>query len=334
MGILDSIPIPTGLNPGVRAAKQQTMLSLLGNPRGSYSQACQAIEHPVLHALLETRSVGPFRVSGLKPAVDALERIFADVRSERGDIHAKLGTAGMLCARLVRGSTTAISNHSWGTAIDLTLAGVLDRRGDQRVQQGLADIAPIFNRHGWFWGAGFGTEDAMHFEVGDDKIREWHAQGVFGLGRPLAPAGLSLGDRGPEVRELQELLNRAGHDLKTDGGFGPKTFDAVRSFQQAAGLTVNGVAGPETLSALRGSSPPSPRAGGQLLTGTLSVGDTGHEVRALQEQLNVLGFGLKVDGIFGRGLLAAVMAFQSAQGLAADGVVGRTTRERLAQMRL
>ena len=38
----------------------------------------------------------------------------------------------------------------------------------------------------------------------------------------------------------------------------------------------------------------------------------------------MLGFGLKVDGIFGRSLLAAVMAFQSEQGLVADGVVGRT----------
>jgi D-alanyl-D-alanine dipeptidase len=50
----------------------------------------------------------------------------------------------MLCARFVRGSTTTISNHSWGTAIDLTLDGVLDRRGDGRVQVGLTRIAPIF----------------------------------------------------------------------------------------------------------------------------------------------------------------------------------------------
>jgi hypothetical protein len=77
----------------------------------------------------------------------------------------------MLCARFVRGSTTAISNHAWGTAIDLTLDGVLDRRGDGRVQVGLTRIAPIFNRHSWFWGAGFRTEDAMHFEGSDELIR-------------------------------------------------------------------------------------------------------------------------------------------------------------------
>ena len=77
---------------------------------------------------------------------------------------ADLGTAGMLCCRLVRGSATAISNHSWGTAIDLTLDGVLDVYGDDKVQYGLTLIAPIFNRHGWYWGAAFRTEDGMHFE--------------------------------------------------------------------------------------------------------------------------------------------------------------------------
>lgn len=59
-------------------------------------------------------------------------------------------------------SATAISNHSWGTAIDLTLDGVLDTYGDDKVHYGLT-LASIFNRHGWFCGAAFRTEDAMHF---------------------------------------------------------------------------------------------------------------------------------------------------------------------------
>jgi D-alanyl-D-alanine dipeptidase len=50
----------------------------------------------------------------------------ADIAKEQPAVYAGLGSAGMLCCRLVRGSTTAISNHSWGTAIDLTLNGVLD----------------------------------------------------------------------------------------------------------------------------------------------------------------------------------------------------------------
>lgn len=333
MSIVDLIPIPEGINAGVRSAKQLTMLSLLGNPRGSYTQTCQPIEHPVLLGLVETRSVGPFRVSGLKPAVDALADILQDVRREQTEVHDALGTAGMLCARLVRNSATTVSNHSWGTAVDLKLKGVLDVRGDRRVQRGLAAIAPIFNRHGWFWGAGFGTEDAMHFEVSDGKIREWHELGVFGAGRSSLPQGLSVGDRGPEVRELQEMLNRAGHDLKVDGSFGTKTLDAVRAFQRASGLKVDGVASQETLAALRSNAPLDERDhSGQLSPGTLSMGDIGSDVRLLQERLNVLGHGLKADGIFGRATLAAVMSFQAEHGLVVDGVVGKATRERLDEL--
>jgi peptidoglycan hydrolase-like protein with peptidoglycan-binding domain len=51
----------------------------------------------------------------------------------------------------------------------------------------------------------------------------------------------------------------------------------------------------------------------------------GPEVRKLQEKLNEHGAGLGVDGIFGRGTQAAVMAFQAANGLEVDGIVGRKT---------
>jgi hypothetical protein len=73
----------------------------------------------------------------------------------------------------VRGSTSSISNHSWGTAIDLTVNKLLDQRGDGKVQYALAVIAPIFNRHGWYWGAAFRTEDAMHFEASKSLIDAW-----------------------------------------------------------------------------------------------------------------------------------------------------------------
>jgi D-alanyl-D-alanine carboxypeptidase len=69
--------------------------------------------------------------------------------------------------------TTAISNHSWGTAIDLTLEGILDTYGDGRVQVGLTLIAPIFNRRGWYWGAAFRKEDGMHFEASKALIEPW-----------------------------------------------------------------------------------------------------------------------------------------------------------------
>ena len=64
----------------------------------------------------------------------------------------------------------------------------------------------------------------------------------------LSAAGmLRLGSKGARVRELQHLLMRAGYALKVDGDFGPATDDAVREFQQFAGIEVDGVAGPETI---------------------------------------------------------------------------------------
>src|SRR5688572_1316930 len=199
--LTDLVAIPSSTNAGVTSAKQATMLGLLGNPRRNYTTVCQPIEHPGLKALVVLRDLGPFRVQGLAPAVDSLAGVIADIRVEAPLVHAALGTQGMLCARLVRGSQHAISNHSWGTAIDVTLNGVLDRRGDGKVQVGLTAIAPIFNRHGWFWGATFSTEDAMHFEVGDQLIRKWHAEGRFGstASSTVPDDLLTLGDRGPEV---------------------------------------------------------------------------------------------------------------------------------------
>ncbi len=251
MSVSELIPVPPNLNPGIPSAKQATMLAILGNPRRQYSDECQPLTNERLQRLfVESQSVGPFKVTGLKPAVASLRDVMTDVGREQPEVSEALGTAGMFCARLVRGSLHAISNHSWGTAVDLRLNGVLDRRGDDRVQRGLVEIAPIFNRHGWFWGAGFRTEDAMHFEASDDLIRKWALDGLLG-DVPASPTRiLVIGDRGPEVAEVQRRLNAAGADLKVDGSFGPGTRGAVAAFQASNGLLPDGVVGPDTLAAL------------------------------------------------------------------------------------
>jgi peptidoglycan hydrolase-like protein with peptidoglycan-binding domain len=55
----------------------------------------------------------------------------------------------------------------------------------------------------------------------------------------------------------------------------------------------------------------------------------GSDVRELQEALVSKGFGLDVDGVFGPGTKAAVVAFQTAEGLTPDGIVGPASRSRL-----
>ena len=65
------------------------------------------------------------------------------------------------------------------------------------------------------------------------------------------PPTLRKGSRGDDVKKLQETLNAMGYDCGTaDGIFGVKTEIAVRSFQQANGLAIDGIAGKNTLALL------------------------------------------------------------------------------------
>ena len=173
--LVEMIPRATigGYNVGLTSASNATMQARFGAPRAAYSQNCEPVTNTTLSARMVTRSVGPFRVTGLDSAVASLSTIMSSISLSQRLVYRVLGTAGMHCARYVRGSTSSISNHSWGTAIDLTLGGFLDPRGDTRIQFGLHLIAGIFNANGWFWGAGFTTEDAQHFEAGSALVQTW-----------------------------------------------------------------------------------------------------------------------------------------------------------------
>lgn len=164
-------------NKGVSQPRNRIMLEVLGQPRQQYGVDCQSVTNPNLKALLETRQVGPIRVTMIKPALDSLERIMLRLQAEEPDIYAAMGTAGALCVRLIRGSRSSISNHSWGTAIDLKLEGRLDGFGDGSTQFGLLLVAELFNEEGWYWGATYSREDSMHFEVGVETLRAWKAAG-------------------------------------------------------------------------------------------------------------------------------------------------------------
>lgn len=181
------VPLPAGINPGVTKARQKTMLDVFGAP-GELSQDCTPVTNAKLKKLMVTASVGPFNVTGIKPAVEALTRIFAKVKEQEPELLKQLGTAGMLCCRRIRSlpgkpPSKQFSNHSWGTAIDLKIKGALDPRGDGKTQLGLLTLHPFFNAERFFWGAGFGGafEDSMHFEASDELVRDWQAKGVLNV---------------------------------------------------------------------------------------------------------------------------------------------------------
>lgn len=173
----DHVPLPKkgSVNVGIRPASNQAIIAQLGQPRDSYSQQCQPPTNAALKRMVVTGDVGPFRATGLRPAVLSLTAIFAEVRKTHPDLHAKLGTAGMMCCRYVRGSTRSISNHAWGTAIDMKIDGILVPRKAHHANLGLQLLASIFNKHGWYWGAAFSTPDPHHFECGADLLETFHA---------------------------------------------------------------------------------------------------------------------------------------------------------------
>jgi Putative peptidoglycan binding domain/D-alanyl-D-alanine carboxypeptidase len=239
------------VNGNLRPVSNDTCRALIGLPRGSFGRNCEEPENPAFIALLETRNFGPFRARGLRPAVQGLQAILDDIRLGQPDIHARLGTAGMLCCRLVRGSSSVISNHSWGTAIDLKIDGQLDVHGNGLAQRGLIEIWRTFNRHGWYWGAAFPTEDGMHFEASDQLIRKWAAEGAFGEPKAAPVVGLSFGSRGSAVEALQQALNRQlPTQIAVDGLFGKDTRSAVMAFQTLKGMRPTGIATAAVLRAL------------------------------------------------------------------------------------
>ncbi|MBQ8159912.1 MAG: peptidoglycan-binding protein, partial [Clostridia bacterium] len=175
-----------------------------------------------------------------------------------------------------------------------------------------------------------------------------------------APTAIKKGASGSTVKSIQQRLKALGYYTGTvDGSFGTGTETAVKAFQKANGLTVDGKVGTLTLKKLNSSSAvkapakatatpkkttkptatpkktakPTPK-----VTATpkptsrpdtddyLRIGSSGKAVRQLQERLISLGWlAGKADGDYGTATEAAVKAFQSAGHLGSDGVAGPST---------
>jgi hypothetical protein len=146
------------------------MRANLGEPRSSYDQQCRPPTNQRLQTLVTPGQVGRTLVTGLSPAIESLSAVMREIQRDLPDLFARLGSAGMMCCRNVRGSLTSVSNHSWGTAVDITIDGQAEPRGERDVWMGLLLISTHFNRFGWYWGAAFNTTDAHHFECGAELI--------------------------------------------------------------------------------------------------------------------------------------------------------------------
>ncbi len=163
-----------------------------------------------------------------------------------------------------------------------------------------------------------------------------------------------------DVAELQKLLTDQGfYNGPISGIYGPMTRQAVRDAQAAYGLVVDGIAGSQTMAALRGGTansalpsvaaapaPAAPTATSdsllnvptpppQELPGSLSGATTDNSslnVVYLQQLLNRRGFYQgPIDGVYSDRTRSAVSQAQQAFGLAVDGIAGPQTIQALRQ---
>ena len=189
--------------------------------------------------------------------------------------------------------------------------------------------------YGWT----FTPTDTANYKPLTGSIELWHKSTSSG-GYYYAPTAavvpdmpmLYRGCTGDAVKTLQDKLNALGYNSgSVDGIFGAKTYAAVTAFQKANSLGVDGIVGKLTWGKLYGVSPAMPVETTTVVgRPTVSYGSRGDAVRKLQELLNALGYDCgSVDGIFGSKTKAAVLAFQKANGLGVDGIVGPLTWAKL-----
>ncbi|MCG7629338.1 M15 family metallopeptidase [Epibacterium sp. MM17-32] len=165
------------VNDGLKVAGGTYLSEKLGRPREDLTDDCQPMTNARLKEKLVLEQVGPIRVRMLAPAIESLKVVFDNIQKADPDLYERINTAGSLCVRRIRGTQNSLSTHSYGLAVDLNIDGRLDTLGDGKTQLGLTILADFFKDEGWVWGAGFGREDSMHFEISRRQLDLWLAEG-------------------------------------------------------------------------------------------------------------------------------------------------------------
>lgn len=165
-----------------------------------------------------------------------------------------------------------------------------------------------------------------------------------------ASAVVKLGDSGEEVKEVQVCL--IAQELlsgEADGICGESTVQAIKDFQTAVGLPVDGVCGPETFRLLRAAAygeiditdfmvevNPEPQNTFSVdenieenyaeVGSVIKKGSKGPGVVDIQKKLSALGFfSGDVDGICGDATVQAIKDFQESIDMTPDGICGIMT---------
>lgn len=235
--------------------------------RAEWDPACSADD---LTRLDLAASKDGARITVHKGAADAFRAIDA-VMLAHAYLVPKASTGAYNCRPITGGS--GLSLHAYGIAADYWWTA--NPFGPQLVTNMpagmVADIKAIRTRNGirvFRWGGDYArSKDAMHMEVvcqradlatGIDPASVAGSGFAPTLGSDAArdPAGGAVSRprlhlatpkmRGAAVKRLQRLLGCAGLPVAVDGFYGARTERAVKDYQRAQGLEIDGWVGPLT----------------------------------------------------------------------------------------
>lgn len=115
---------------------------------------------------------------------------------------------------------------------------------------------------------------------------------------------LKKGSKGPLVKALQYIIG-----VDADGAFGKDTYNALKEYQRIHHLVADGICGEATYDCIVDNMQ------------TLRIGSSGPYVQAVEVLLDTL----TCDGLYTADEEQHVKTYQSAKGLAVDGIVGKNT---------
>lgn len=101
-----------------------------------------------------------------RKAAEQLRSFFNEIEKQKM-LPLLLTYGGSYTPRLIRGSKTALSNHSFGTAFDINMQwNQLNREPTLLGNKGsVRELVPLANEFGFYWGGHFSRKDGMHFEI-------------------------------------------------------------------------------------------------------------------------------------------------------------------------
>ena len=163
--------------PGFRPLSQSQLQSMFGRIEFTIKPDNSSIDITNGWKALNLVTIEIPQISGLPPYNTNKITVHKRVANQFRNLFNEWENAGLLPlilsfdgsynARLIRGSSTNLSNHAFGVAIDINVPwnglGVTPALKGQKGS--VRDLVPIANSLGFYWGGHFQRNDGMHFEI-------------------------------------------------------------------------------------------------------------------------------------------------------------------------